>query len=453
MNFTFTPLDKILESIRRPVLVEPDKEYSEIGVYSFGRGIFHKSPRSAIEIGNKELFTIKPGDFILHLTFAWEGAVAIASAKEEGRYGSTRFLTYKVNEDLCLPQYLLYYFMTKNGLEQLKKISPGSAGRNRVLNTGRFSEVLVPLPLRDVQKKTIDNLEAFFIKFAPINNRVSNIPSLLEKLVLSILQYACSGKLTGDWRIENKSIPPAIKILEKIKTEREANFKIQYERWKNKEDEKPTQDYDFLYEAHPEITTWAKAKLDKLIYIAGRIGWKGLTADEYVEEGPLFLSVSNMHEDEYVNFNGANHVTNERYEESPEIQLQNEDILLVKDGSIGKIAMVKNLKEPTTVNGSILVVRGREAFIPKFLFYFLKGPELQNIAKNRIRRGSTPHLFQRDIRKFIIPVPPLEEQKEIIKQTEKLLNIVYKNQKRHDKIISLAKKLPSAALKSAFKIE
>ena len=75
----------------KPWLRHPDKLYQEIGIYCFGRGILHKAPRPGFEIGNKDLFLMKEGDFILQVTFAWEGAVAIVSAAEAGMYGSTRY--------------------------------------------------------------------------------------------------------------------------------------------------------------------------------------------------------------------------------------------------------------------------------------------------------------------------------------------------------------------------
>jgi type I restriction enzyme S subunit len=61
-------------------------------------------------------------------------------------YGSTRFPTFRVDVSRCFPSYLVYYFKTPVGREQLVKISPGSAGRNRVLSLKRIPQVLVPLP-------------------------------------------------------------------------------------------------------------------------------------------------------------------------------------------------------------------------------------------------------------------------------------------------------------------
>ncbi|MBI4660601.1 MAG: restriction endonuclease subunit S [Verrucomicrobia bacterium] len=139
--------------------VEPEKLYQEIGIYCFGRGIFHKTPRTGFEVGDKDLFLMKQGDFILQVTFAWEGAIAIVSAAEDGMYGSTRYPTFRVDERRCVPQFLLNYFKTERGLQQLVKICPGSAGRNRVLSIKRIPEVQVPLPPLAEQRQVVARIE------------------------------------------------------------------------------------------------------------------------------------------------------------------------------------------------------------------------------------------------------------------------------------------------------
>jgi|CXWL01.1.fsa_nt_gi type I restriction enzyme S subunit len=168
MKFQQVSLDELIALERRPVKVEPDQQYSEIGVYCFGRGIFHKSPRSGMEVGDKPLFQIKEGDFILQVTFAWEGAVALASSAEDGMYGSTRFLTFRVDEKRCIAKYLIYYFRTPAGLEQLIKISPGSAGRNRVLSVKRIPEVIVPLPSIEDQQRIVRKIDELAAKIKDV---------------------------------------------------------------------------------------------------------------------------------------------------------------------------------------------------------------------------------------------------------------------------------------------
>lgn len=157
--WTTVSLGELLRLERRRVNVEPEKLYQEIGIYCFGRGIFHKTPRTGFEVGDKDLFLMKEGDFILQVTFAWEGAVAIVSVAEDGMYGSTRYPTFRVDESRCVPQFLLNYFKTEEGLQQLVKICPGSAGRNRVLNISRIPEVLVPLPPLAEQRRVVARIE------------------------------------------------------------------------------------------------------------------------------------------------------------------------------------------------------------------------------------------------------------------------------------------------------
>jgi type I restriction enzyme S subunit len=102
---------------------------------------------------------MKEGDFILQVTFAWEGAIAIVSAAEDGMYGSTRYPTFRVDDSRCVPHFLLNYFRTEEGVQQLVKICPGSAGRNRVLSIKRIPEVLVPLPPLAEQRRVVARIE------------------------------------------------------------------------------------------------------------------------------------------------------------------------------------------------------------------------------------------------------------------------------------------------------
>jgi len=157
-------LGELLTLERRPVKIASDEEYAEIGIYCFGRGIFHKLPRKGLEVGDKDLYLIKEGDFILQVTFAWEGAVALASRTEDGMHGSVRFPTFRVDEPRCFPPYLVNYFRTREGLQQLVKICPGSAGRNRVLSIKRIPEVHVPLPPLDEQRRIVARIEQLAAK-------------------------------------------------------------------------------------------------------------------------------------------------------------------------------------------------------------------------------------------------------------------------------------------------
>jgi type I restriction enzyme S subunit len=160
---------------------------------------------------------------------------------------------------------------------------------------------------------------------------------------------------------------------------------------------------------------WQKKQLGELAELKGRIGWRGLTAKEYTESGPLFLSVHSLNYGDYVDFRDAFHISEERYVESPEIMLQKDDVLICKDGAgIGKVGIVGMLPDRTTINSSLLLIRSGDSILPKFLYRCLSSPYFQKIVNSRLNGATTPHLYQRDITEFPVVLPPLPEQRRIV---------------------------------------
>jgi restriction endonuclease S subunit len=110
----------------------------------------------------------------------------------------------------------------------------------------------------------------------------------------------------------------------------------------------------------------------------------------------------------------VDHLTQWRYDESPEIQLAAGDVLLVKDGStLGMSAFVRTLPAPATVNGSIAVIRPSPSLAGSFLFYSINGQNFQRLIWLKRAGLGVPHLFQADLREFKIPLPALAEQNRI----------------------------------------
>jgi len=159
-NWPKVPLGLIAPVVRRPVSVVPDGEYLELGIRSFGKGTFHKPAISGVEVGNKRLFRIEPGDLLLSNVFAWEGAVAVAQARDVGRVGSHRFITCLVDRAKALPEFLCRYLLTSEGIDQIRRASPGGAGRNRTLGLEKLSGIQLPLPPLIEQHRIVAQIEA-----------------------------------------------------------------------------------------------------------------------------------------------------------------------------------------------------------------------------------------------------------------------------------------------------
>ena len=163
------------------------------------------------------------------------------------------------------------------------------------------------------------------------------------------------------------------------------------------------------------MSEWEIKKLEDVAYLAGRIGWKGLTAKEYTPDGPLFLSVHSLNYGDCVDFRDAFHISQERYDESPEIMLRDDDILLCKDGAgIGKLGIIDCVPGPASINSSLLLIRANEGVAAKYLYYALCSLIFQRVVQERIDGATTPHLYQREIKQLEIPLPLLSEQNRIV---------------------------------------
>lgn len=159
---------------------------------------------------------------------------------------------------------------------------------------------------------------------------------------------------------------------------------------------------------------WSIEFLSKIIWLRARLGWKGLKAEEYVEEGFPFLSAFNIVNNK-LKWEGLNFINQERYDESPEIKLSIGDVLIVKDGAgIGKTARIDQLPEgEATVNSSLGVITPSEKLDYKYLHYFLLSNSFQNII-GFIKNGmGVPHLTQENMKSVLITTPPLSEQQAI----------------------------------------
>lgn len=151
----------VLDLVRRQVRVDPGETYGEIGVRSFGRGIFHKSPTLGATLGNKRVFAIAEHDLVVSNVFAWEGAVALATEAETGLIGSHRFMTWVADPAETDVRYLLHYFTSSQGVDQLRRASPGSAGRNKTLGIKAFQDLVIPLPNLPEQQAISARLDRF----------------------------------------------------------------------------------------------------------------------------------------------------------------------------------------------------------------------------------------------------------------------------------------------------
>ncbi len=170
-----------------------------------------------------------------------------------------------------------------------------------------------------------------------------------------------------------------------------------------------------------------KSKLSEIATIKARIGWQGLTKEEYLITGNYYLITGTDFQNGEINLKNCYYVNEERYIQDKNIQLKNDDVLVTKDGTLGKVAYVSNLDKPATLNSGIFVIRSIDTnkLLNRYLFHYLKAPYLMKYAQNKLTGGTIKHLNQNVIVDFEIPLPPLEVQKrivEVLDNFEKICN-------------------------------
>lgn len=179
---------------------------------------------------------------------------------------------------------------------------------------------------------------------------------------------------------------------------------------------------------------WNISRLGYESYIRARLGWKGLKAEEYVDEGVAFISAYNIQDNSLV-WEPLNHITEQRYNESPEIKLKIGDVLIVKDGAgIGKTARIDELPlGPATPNGSLGVITSNPNLNYKYCHYYLQSNSFNNYAMMLLNGMGVPHLTQEMLKSIKILLPDIKEQNEIVSYLDSKcnqINLLIKNKKK-----------------------
>lgn len=188
-KWDFLPLEAILSPVSRP-LPKPSKSYRAIGLRSHGKGTFHRTVEEPEKVAMETLYRIKRNDIIVNITFAWEGAIAIAGEADEGGLVSHRFPTYRIKENAEL-SFLRQLILTKRFVWDLGLISPGGAGRNRVLSKTDFLKLKVHVPSKVVQQKIGKILSSVDQEIKSLEEKLSN----LEKQKRGLMQKLLTGEV------------------------------------------------------------------------------------------------------------------------------------------------------------------------------------------------------------------------------------------------------------------
>lgn len=185
---------------------------------------------------------------------------------------------------------------------------------------------------------------------------------------------------------------------------------------------------------------WENIRLGDCAIIKGRLGWKSLKQEEYTEVGPSMIAGKHI-KNGVIDWGEVDHIPQWRYDESPDIMLEEGDIIFSKDGSLGNPALVSNLKGEATINSTMMLVRLDKEVSSQFFYHILTSSVFQKLIYLKVSGSSIPHLFQADMQDFNFYAPSIEEQQAIGEYFTNLDNLIAAHQEKISQLETLKKKL------------
>ena len=302
---------------------------------------------------------IIPGDFVMS-TMGTIGKCAIVPDSIQCGIMDSHLIRLRIDEKKINPNYLLQLFSDQYHYLSDQTVRLAVGGIMDGLSVGIVSNLSAIYP------ENLDEQNEIVSVLSDMDEAISNLQKLIQKKK-DIRQGTLQMLVTGKKRLEGFS-----------------------------ED-------------------WVKINLAKNSRLKARIGWQGLTTAEYLDEGYAYLITGTDFKDGRINWNGCHYVNYGRYMQDPNIQVSNGDLLLTKDGTIGKVAYISDLDRPATLNSGVFVVKPiTNAYTAHFMFYVLESSVFKDFLQQLSAGSTINHLYQKDLVKFDLYVPPTTEEQEAI---------------------------------------
>lgn len=361
-------------------------------------------------------FEIVPGDIIVSCAGTIGETFILPENSPKGIINQA-LLKLSINEEIIRKDFFMRYF--ESIVVELKRHAKGSAMKNLASLKFLKNEVSFSVPPLEEQNRIVKKIEELFEKidqYAESYNKLEELnkqfPVKMEK---SLLQYAMQGKLVP----QNPSDEPASELLKQIKAEKE-----QLIRDKKIKKEKPL----------PEITeeeipfeipeSWEWVRLGEIAeLINGDRGKNYPSRTHWIETGVPFLNAASLGKP-YLNYDNFNFISEEKFSMLRSGFTKSGDILYCLRGSLGKLSINLDV-EKGAIASSIVIIRGRKVVI-KYLYYLLYSPFGNELIKKVENGTAQPNLSASSVNNYVIPIPPLNEQKRIVQELELITKYVEK---------------------------
>jgi type I restriction enzyme, S subunit len=181
----------IIDQVQDRHVVDPSRSYPNLGIYSFGRGLFLKPPIEGTNTSAQSLYRVKSGQFIYSRLFAFEGSYGIVTDEFDGRYVSNEYPTFECRPDCANPEFLLAYLKSPQIWPLMAMGSKGLGDRRQRIQPEQILAYRIMLPPLEWQAK----IAAMFGVLNRLKTQQEATTPELEALLPSILSRAFAGEL------------------------------------------------------------------------------------------------------------------------------------------------------------------------------------------------------------------------------------------------------------------
>ena len=328
--------------------------------------------------------------------------------------GTTELSIVRVIADTVNRKYLLWLFKSDYFVRNGIKSFTGTAGQQRI-HKEYLANCVIPLPSLAEQKRIVAKIE----ELLPLIDRYEKAWSRLEEfnrrfpadMQKSLLQMAIQGKLVEQRPEEGTGEELYRQIqAEKQRLIKEGKIKKEKPLPEITEDEKP---FDI-----PENWEWARlGDLARLITKGSSPRWQGI---QYTEHGLLFVTSENVGAYSLL-WKTKKYVDNRFNKLSPRSKLMKGDLLTnIVGASIGRTA-VYDLDEPANINQAVCIVRLINMGLLHYILLYMNSTTAYNIMMSDKVDTARANISLTNVSNFLVPLPPLAEQKRIVAKLEDLL--------------------------------
>ena len=401
---------------------------------------------------------VKKDDIVLVASTGSSKVIGRACVVEEDYEKTTigAFLILCRPEEIIAKNWVHYIFRT---LRYRLYISEQAKGTNiKNIKNEYLENFSIPLPPLNEQKRIVEKLNFLFEKTKRAKEIIEEIKINIENRKISILDRAFKGILTSKWRNENKTsdVKELLKLINDEKIKKWEEDCLQAEKGGSKKPKKPiireVEDMIVPVEEQPYKLpdNWVWVRLREVINVFRGLSY---TKNDEVEEGNLVLRGNNLTD------NGLTFLENIYVDEKVAkkgVKVKKDDVVLVAStGSskvIGRACIVEEDYKKTTIGAFLLLCRPKETIVKKWVHYIFKTLRYRLYISEQAKGTNIKNIKNEYLENFFIPLPPLEEQQEIVR----ILNEILENENKVKELVELEERidiLEKSILNKTFKGE